>query len=363
VIRIDDRRAIDDSLIRVIEYQLFVEETAARGRHHRPDHWDDHRCPPGDVTGPVLGIRFADAVAFCDWVTEREEGGWCCRLPTFEECRKFPLAGDGRERLGYWYRGLGVREDDPLEGFAPPSKTDGFWWIAGEPPSLAQMRTDDARHEQARFERAIEAALERAAVPAEQRWEATAWLAGIASNAATPIPDLTRLLDECVRHLQISRDHFERQNDDPDVLRSMHRRQQWGGMSVSAQLTANRSCADALRRALDDTHALRASLSRDAKCDRALAEAAALALLRNSRAAASLPLDPTIAERRNHNSGQDGVLIPAFEDDHWRSQHFAASLPSLDATTLCGWVLLLDLRSRGELPPFEGIRILRERTL
>ncbi|MCB9078101.1 MAG: NACHT domain-containing protein [Anaerolineaceae bacterium] len=63
------------------EYQLFLEDRRAEGHYHQPDHWLNLRFPAGQGQLPVTGVRPSDAVAFCEWLTRREGSFWRYRLP------------------------------------------------------------------------------------------------------------------------------------------------------------------------------------------------------------------------------------------------------------------------------------------
>jgi sulfatase modifying factor 1 len=59
------------------EYAPFL----ATGRAEVPPWWDDPRFAL--ARQPVVGIRWAEAAAFCDWLSEVGQGRW--RLPSEEE--------------------------------------------------------------------------------------------------------------------------------------------------------------------------------------------------------------------------------------------------------------------------------------
>jgi energy-coupling factor transporter ATP-binding protein EcfA2 len=78
LLRLDERRDIDLSPISWAEYQLFLDEGLAPDSPYRlaastgrPDRWSTDRFPAGEGLAPVLGIRHQDAIAFCDWLTQR----------------------------------------------------------------------------------------------------------------------------------------------------------------------------------------------------------------------------------------------------------------------------------------------------
>jgi energy-coupling factor transporter ATP-binding protein EcfA2 len=122
LVRVDEDREVDASLVTAAEYQLFIDEQVQSGSRRYPDHWLRDRFPPGTAQDPVRGIRGQDAVAFCQWLTYRIShlgdlylegdlpvfvGGVQLRLPTLEEAQLCPpvpglacwVAQDGRIQL------------------------------------------------------------------------------------------------------------------------------------------------------------------------------------------------------------------------------------------------------------------------
>lgn len=94
--RIDDDHYIDNDLISCSEYQLFIDERHASGDHRQPDHWSGTRFPARSARRPVLGVRLSDAQEFCRWLSEREGGEWRYQIP--ERDLGSPLPGNA----GYW---------------------------------------------------------------------------------------------------------------------------------------------------------------------------------------------------------------------------------------------------------------------
>lgn len=88
--RINEKTYIDNDLISCAEYQLFLEEKLEDTYHYQPDHWLKHRFSSGKGRSPILGIRPEDAVAFCNWLTERDKGkgNWQYRLPHADEIQE-----------------------------------------------------------------------------------------------------------------------------------------------------------------------------------------------------------------------------------------------------------------------------------
>ncbi len=75
----------DSSLLTCTEYQLFLEAQRLYGRFFQPDHWESISVPEGQGRGVVLGVRASDARAFCRWLTEQDQEGWQYRLPNADE--------------------------------------------------------------------------------------------------------------------------------------------------------------------------------------------------------------------------------------------------------------------------------------
>ena len=90
--RLDERRAIDTSLISHAEYQLFLDQQAGGDSYHQPAHWSAERYPSGDGHSPALGMRCSDAVAFCAWLSKRDPDEWSYRLPYSAEAQDWAAA-------------------------------------------------------------------------------------------------------------------------------------------------------------------------------------------------------------------------------------------------------------------------------
>jgi hypothetical protein len=99
--RINENTYIDTSLITCSEYQLFIDETRRQGKHYQPDHWMSFEFARGQADKPILGVRFLDAVDFCDWLTNREKTEWNYRLPTISEAEQYPILNKSSS-FGYW---------------------------------------------------------------------------------------------------------------------------------------------------------------------------------------------------------------------------------------------------------------------
>jgi hypothetical protein len=101
-----DEPTVDDRLISYAEYQLYVDERRAAGEARQPDHWLGLRFPWEEGTAPVVGVRYQDALAFCQWLTGRDRSGRRYRLPYAEEPDRSALPRGVRLEVppggGYW---------------------------------------------------------------------------------------------------------------------------------------------------------------------------------------------------------------------------------------------------------------------
>ncbi len=100
--RIDEDTYIDNSLVTCAEYQLFVDEMLEQGKYYQPDHWISYQFSKNHATEPIFGVRFLDALEFCNWLTERDDQRRSFRLLTINEFRQFPLKRISNKPWGYW---------------------------------------------------------------------------------------------------------------------------------------------------------------------------------------------------------------------------------------------------------------------
>jgi energy-coupling factor transporter ATP-binding protein EcfA2 len=92
----------DTSLVTCAEYQLFLDEQRTQNIFCQPDHWQSAMFRPGKGRMSVLGVRQADARAFCDWLNERSAGVWHYRLPEKSEWTEKETEERQIEGIGYW---------------------------------------------------------------------------------------------------------------------------------------------------------------------------------------------------------------------------------------------------------------------
>jgi energy-coupling factor transporter ATP-binding protein EcfA2 len=92
--RIDDKREIDRTFISRAEYQLFLDERREKREFYQPDHWLDFHFPKGSALQPIAGVRAEDAEKFCNWLSQKENKKY--RLPTLAEAQE-SLAVENQE--------------------------------------------------------------------------------------------------------------------------------------------------------------------------------------------------------------------------------------------------------------------------
>lgn len=100
--RIDENTYIDDTLVTCTEFQLFIDEMRLQGKNYQPFHWKSERFPEGQAHQPIIGVFFAAAKAFCEWLTNRDTNKWKYRLPTQKETSTFPISIEDQAFLNYW---------------------------------------------------------------------------------------------------------------------------------------------------------------------------------------------------------------------------------------------------------------------
>jgi hypothetical protein len=102
-LRIGDTVEIDTGFISQAEYQLFIDDMQPDGKYYQPDHWDRPRFLPGKALQPITGVRYSDAVAFCQWLTKRAyyhgETETRFRLPKPEEADQHPVGPPTHEQF------------------------------------------------------------------------------------------------------------------------------------------------------------------------------------------------------------------------------------------------------------------------
>lgn len=105
MVRVDEDKFEDNSCVSHAEYQLFVDEVQASGDYRQPDHWFTGQFPENRGRDPIAGVRPLDAVAFCEWLTLRDQGEWQYRIPGASEVGvlKTILQFEPVNGIGYWF--------------------------------------------------------------------------------------------------------------------------------------------------------------------------------------------------------------------------------------------------------------------
>ncbi len=291
LLRLNDSVEIDTSYISCAEYQLFIDEKRAAGEYRRPDHWRNQRFAEGTADNPIAGVRYADAIEFCEWLTERApRPGWRVRLPTPKEVREnpIPVAGTG----------------DRFDSLRVDSVGS---WVAGDSPQLVGLSDKQQRRvraaEVSAFDRAIDRALER---------------------------DEARALDSAL---------------DSAIARARDR-----VLVLNLDLDYALALARALERDFDRVFSFdRGPIDR--------ATDSALALARDLDLAAARAIDRAIGRALARDRGIVRTIARAFNRHYILDRDLDRALNSY--TDLA----LIVSRIEGNLPAWEGIRIVRERRL
>ncbi len=97
--RLNDELYVDDTPITHAEYQLFIDDKRLQNKFVQPDHWTTYNFPAGKGRKPIVGITPLNAIAFCEWLTEREANEWIYRIPHASERHTYE-----NFKIGYWTR-------------------------------------------------------------------------------------------------------------------------------------------------------------------------------------------------------------------------------------------------------------------
>ncbi|MCA9964924.1 MAG: hypothetical protein KC423_11790 [Anaerolineales bacterium] len=324
MVRLDEDRYIDSSLVTHAEYQLFLGEAREQGQFYQPDHWPTGQFAPGTGNQPVVGVRSGDAVAFVAWLNGwQAEEGWRFRLPEAEEGDR--LAGSMTMPLGYWVR-----------------RAAG-WFLVGDDSALP-TKNQLLEWQQKDFNRDLSSTL--------------VLNLDLARTRAHDLPrafDLDRVLD---LHLPLDLYPAPDLALDRDLARALdlaHAR----ALDLALALARALDRAYALDLALALARALDRALDRDLGVDERDREIARYFL----RLSALLLAEVFVWRRELYRAvvGQKGWLerrrlvaaLAAFE---------AAAQPIIDAYLgLYVDLVTLEERIAGNLPAVEGIRLVKER--
>jgi len=118
MIRVTDDRYVDASPVTHCEYQLFINDMLAQGRHRQPDHWETYQFPAGAGSKPIVGIRRSDAQEFCEWLGARRLGEWTWDLPTTEDLKGIRGRNSAWGNLIFFAKGDADEKLPPIPGHA-----------------------------------------------------------------------------------------------------------------------------------------------------------------------------------------------------------------------------------------------------
>lgn len=71
------------------QYQFFIRE----GQQASPKYWDGDQFPEGKAEHPVVNVSWKDAVAYCQWLSQKTGRNYC--LPTEAEWEKAARGDQG----------------------------------------------------------------------------------------------------------------------------------------------------------------------------------------------------------------------------------------------------------------------------
>ncbi|MFI7545174.1 sugar transferase [Actinoplanes sp. NPDC049599] len=141
-----------------IEYQYFLDSTM-QVRSRIPDHWHEGVFPRGSEDECATGIRFDDAVAFCDWMRVETASLLMYRPPHTDEIDSATIRENGN-LLAYWTTlpphsgrdvgfaqllrdgGAGRRREPYRTGGAPPMARQALEQVLNADVAAAELWQD-----------------------------------------------------------------------------------------------------------------------------------------------------------------------------------------------------------------------------
>lgn len=117
--RIEEGVEIDTTYLTCAEYQLFIDEMQQQDKNRQPDHWRDDRFPVGDAKQPLLGVSARNAKKFCHWLNQ-QPSKYQYRLPTVQEIEQHPDSEISRgcwckDKEGFVMMGLDSQQWQKIE--------------------------------------------------------------------------------------------------------------------------------------------------------------------------------------------------------------------------------------------------------
>ena len=331
LVRIDEKTEIDMGYISCAEYQLFIDEKRAVGENRQPDHWEEYRFKSGQAADPILGVRASDATEFCGWLTQRSNslgdfylekdatvfsGEFKVRFPNSQEVKAYPHPA---QQMGCWMK------DRETMTVSPIPSVQWQIWKTQLVDRLARIRSRSRS-------RSLDRALDRALSLDRSRSRSRSLVLSFDLSLSLSL-DRARALDRArirARALSLS-------------------------LSLDRALSLDRDLALDLSRALD--RALDLDL---VALDFDLARAVSLELIHDYGLAIFLfwlLLSDAYAE-----AAQDSKLrakrLTRQACSSLSDEYAAYRDEALDLYAFC---VLIDERRKGNMPAWEGIRIVREK--
>jgi len=349
--RINENREIDRTFISCAEYQLFLDEKREKKEFYQPDHWLDFHFPKGSALQPIAGVRAPDVEKFCDWLSQKEHKKYRC--PTLAEAQEF-FALENQEFATWCNENRFLQWDSSNNReqrikFKVENLLKGSWavkYFRWDKFALARpfviflaFVLDLAR--------ALDLALARpfALARALARALALLVLALLDLDLARTIDlDLARTID-LVRTLKLALDLARTLARDDNVLQNFLKKQDYSAaQQYLQQLQPTHNIEQRKKNLLTE---LLAILTTDNKIKQQQAWRRYIAYLVEYAV-----IGYEMLEKEEH-TGWQRLLF-------WRKVRSYAREKEIMAE-LYAWTKIVEARQKGELPAWEGIRIVRER--
>lgn len=379
MLRIDETKYVDTAPITHSEYQLFLSESRLERHYHHPDHWHEAHYASGAGRTPVVGVRPADAEAFCRWLTARSPGeAWRYRLPQANELKSDAMRSETfmerAEDAGFWftsqsgYQCIGVNRPELMQQLtAVLSERFHYDWDLNEPEQR------DARF----FEELQKLVLRRAHQRQFTLLDLDRDLTMLVEDQPNLEPELQRVRDRAMRDLVTDLDDGLREaiaavnNPNLNVARDVNldevvqlANDLVQDVATALDLETPRSMTHEIVRSVNYASDLTANrqVVMYQELDRALNNA-----LRHSRELAMLIDRAYVRARTRIRAGALAALLDLLREIEQKRAGGVTRAGENVRPLLAAFIdlyldmALLEERIAGKLPAFEGIRLVRER--
>jgi len=324
--RINENRGIDRTFISCAEYQLFLDEKREKKEFYQPDHWLDFHFPKGSALQPIAGVRAPDVEKFCDWLSQKEHKKYRC--PTLAEAQEF-FALENQE-------------------FATWCNENRF------------LQWDSSNNREQRIKFKVENLLKGSWAVKYFRWDKFAlarpfviFLAFVLDLARALDLALARTIDldlartiDLVRTLKLALDLARTLARDDNVLQNFLKKQDYSAaQQYLQQLQPTHNIEQRKKNLLTE---LLAILTTDNKIEQGQALRRYVAYL-----AEYAVIGYEILGKEEHTGWQRLLFWRKVRNYYAREKETMAELHA--------WAKIVEARQKGELPAWEGIRIVRER--